>query len=61
MHIWNSLTEKEEPKSTHDTFKVMYLNTVNFNNTTEEDIIFFLKYDKFIMPDGLRKINYNRT
>ena len=30
----NSLTEKEETKITHETFKDMYLNTVNFNNTT---------------------------
>ena len=31
----NSLKEKEETKITHETFKDMYLNTVNFNNTTE--------------------------
>ena len=40
----------------------MYLNTVNFDNTTEEDIKFLFKKDnKFILPDRLRKINYNRT
>ena len=40
----------------------MYLNTVNFNNTPEEDVKFLFKKDnKFIMPDRLRKINYNRT
>ena len=36
----NSLTEKEETKITHESFKDMYLNTVNFNDTTEEDINF---------------------
>ena len=40
----------------------MYLNAVNFNNTTEEDIKFlFRKDNKFVLPDGLRKNNYNRT
>ena len=40
----------------------MYLNTINFNDTTEEDIKFLFKKDnKFIMPERLRKINYNRT
>ena len=40
----------------------MYLNTVNFNNTPEEDVKFLFKKDnKFILPDRLRKINYNRT
>ena len=40
----------------------MYLNTINFNDTTEEDINFLFKKDnKFIMPERLRKINYNRT
>ena len=40
----------------------MYLNTVNFNDTTEEDIKFLFKKDnKFIMPERLRKIIYNRT
>ena len=58
----NSLTEKDETKITHETFKDMYLNTVNFNDTTEEDIKFLFKKDnKFILPDRLRKINYNRT
>ena len=37
----NSLTEKEETKITHESFKDMYLNTVNFNDSTEEDINFF--------------------
>ena len=56
----NSLTEKEETKITHETFKDMYLNTVNFNDSTEEDINFLFKKDnKFIMPERLRKINYN--
>ena len=58
----NSLTEKEETKITHESFKDMYLNTVNFKDTTEEDIKFLFKKDnKFIMPDRLRKINYNGT
>ena len=58
----NSLTEKEETKITHESFKDMYLNTINFNDTTEEDTKFLFKKDnKFIMPDRLRKINYNRT
>ena len=62
MYISDSLTEKEETKIAHETFKDMHLNTVNFNNTSEEDIKFlFKKYSKFIMPDRLRKINYNRT
>ena len=40
----------------------MYLNTVNFNDSTEEDIKFLFKKDNnFILPDILRKINYNRT
>ena len=40
----------------------MYLNTVNFDNTTEEDTNFLFKNDNnFIMPDRLRKNNYNRT
>ena len=56
------ITEKEETKITHETFKDMYLNTVDFNNTTEEDINFLFKKDnKFILPDRLKKINYNRT
>ena len=29
----STLTEKEETKITHEIFKDMYLNTVNFNNT----------------------------
>ena len=58
----NSLTEKEGTKITHESFKDMYLNTVNFNDTREEDIKFLNKKDnKFIMPERLRKINYNRT
>ena len=58
----NSLTEKEETKSTHESFKYMHLNTVNFNDSTEEDIFFLVKKDnKFIMPECLRKIKYNRT
>ena len=58
----NSLPEKEETKITHESFKDMYLNTVNFNNTPEEDVKFLFKKDnKFILPDRLRKINYNRT
>ena len=58
----NSLTEKEETKITHESFKDMYLNTVNFNDSTEEDINFLFKNDnKFIMPERLRKHNYNRT
>ena len=45
----NSLTENEETKITHETFKDMYLNTVSFNNTSEEDIKFLFKKDnKFI-------------
>ena len=43
----------------------MYLNTINFNDTTEEGIKynkFLIKKDnKFILPDRLKKINYNRT
>ena len=40
----------------------MHLNTVNLNNTPEEDIKFlFKKYNKFFLPDRLRKIHYNRT
>ena len=40
----------------------MYLNTINFNDTTEEDIKFLYKKDiKFFMPGRLRKNNYNRT
>ena len=40
----------------------MYLNTVNFNDTTDEDIKFLFKKDnKFIMHDRLGKIKYNRT
>ena len=58
----NSLTEKEETKIMHKSFKDMYLNTINFNDTTEEDIKFLFKKDnKSIMPERLRKINYNRT
>ena len=58
----NSLTEIEETKITHESFKDMYLNTVNFNDSTEEDTNFLSKKDnKFIMPERLRKINYNRT
>ena len=50
----NSLTEKEETKITHESFKDMYLNTVNFNDSTEEDIKFLFKKDnKFIMPERL--------
>ena len=37
----NSLTEKEETKITHDIFKDMYLNTINPNGVTEEDMIFY--------------------
>ena len=37
----NSSTEKEETKITHESFKDMYLNTINFNDTTEEDINFY--------------------
>ena len=58
----NSLTEKDETQITHESFKDMYLNTVNFNDSTEEDItILFNKDNKFIMPERLRKINYIRT
>ena len=58
----NSLTEKEETKITHESFKDMYLNTVKFNDTREEYIKFLYKKDnKFIMSERLRKINYNRT
>ena len=58
----NSLTQKDETKITHESFKDMYLNTVNFNDSSEEDIKFLYKKDnKFIMPERLRKINYNRT
>ena len=57
-----SLTEKEETKITHETFKDMYINTVNISYSTEEDINFLFKKDnKFIMPESLRKNNYNRT
>ena len=44
----NSLAEKEEPKITHETFKDMHLNTVNFNNTPEEDVKFLFKKDNKI-------------
>ena len=58
----NSLTEKEETKITHESFKDTYLNNVNFNYTTVEDIKFLYKKDnKFTMPERLRKIYYNRT
>ena len=40
----------------------MYFKTVNYNNTIEEDIKFLFKKDnKFILPNRLKKINYNRT
>ena len=62
MHIGKIINRKEETRITHETFKDMYLNTVNFNNTSGEDIKFLFKKDnKFIMLDRLRKINYHRT
>ena len=39
-----------------------FLAISTFNNTPEEDVKFLFKKDnKFIMPDRLKKINYNRT
>ena len=39
----NSLTPKVKTKITHESFKDMYLNTVNFNNIIEEDIKFYIR------------------
>jgi len=58
----NDVTGEKETKITHKNFKDMYFKTVNYNNTIEEDIKFLFKKDnKFILPDRLKKINYNRT
>ena len=58
----NDVTGEKETKIIHKFFKDMYFKTVNYNDTTEEDINFLFKKDnKFILPDLLKKINYNRT